>query len=153
MSRIKPPYELFAVFSLAMHVGLGCSRPSSLKTLVCADTRKGHRLYVKTPWVLRIDEAQKTAELVVHVPAESVRDGVPKGNRLGRVHVTERAYEVIIPADSGDKEKGESWARMQLAFEIDRFTGLGTVEWGERKYGETIDTPVRCQAGPESPRI
>ncbi len=90
--------------------------------------------------------------MIVHVPAESIRSGVPEENRAGRVHVSERAYEVTIPADSG-VDGAQAWSRMQFSFEVDRFTGVGKAELGERRYGETLQIPVHCDAGTQRPKL
>ena len=105
---------------------LGCSR-ARLQALSCTDTQAGHR--EEPPWILRLNETQETVEMVVHVPAESVRNGVPEGGRLGRVVTSERAYEITIPADSGGLGT-KAWSRMQFSFQIDRFTSKGTLEIG-----------------------
>lgn len=139
------------VFFAAVAVTFGCSR-SQPHTLTCTDTREGRSLHQESPWVLRIDEARQNAEMVVHVPAESIRGGVPEGNRKGRVLASERAYEVTIPADSGG-QGAEAWSRLQFTFEVDRFTGMGTVELGERKYGETLRIPIRCEVGQQTPKL
>jgi hypothetical protein len=90
--------------------------------------------------------------MVVHVPADSIQSGVPAGNRSGRLYVTERAYEITVPADSGGQGE-QAWARMQFHFEIDRYSGMGTLEVGEKRYGETAEFPIRCDPGPQSPRF
>jgi len=139
-------------FLATILAGWGCSSASPVSTITCSDTRVGHPLRQNSPWILRIDEAHQTAEMIVHVPADSVRRGTPEGNRSGRVHVSERAYEVTIPADSGG-EGAEAWSRMQFTFEVDRFTGAGTAELGERKYGETLQIPVQCEAETQGPNL
>jgi uncharacterized RDD family membrane protein YckC len=124
---------------------------ASPRILMCYDNTEGRSQV--DPWVLRIDEAKSRAAMVVHVANESIRRGVPPGNRIGSLDVSERAYSVLIPADSGQLGTPSAWGRMQFAFEIDRFTGLGKLEIGEEKYGETLKFPLRCLAGQASPRL
>ncbi|MBI4445610.1 MAG: hypothetical protein HY645_06835 [Acidobacteria bacterium] len=117
--------------------------------LVCHDVSEVQ----KSPWVLRINQAEKTAEMIVDVPTDSINIGVPPGNRRGRlVAASERTYEVVIPADSGGQGQ-QAWSRMQFAFEIDRFTNNGTLAIGEERYGEVPKYQIRCEAGPRSPRF
>ena len=117
-------------------------------TVVCYDTKSTQR----SPWVLRINKAETSAEMIVHVPTDSIKNGVPPGNRRGRLVLSERTYEVVIPADSGGQGQ-QAWGRMQFAFEIDRFTKRGTLSIGEEKYGEVPKFDIRCEAGPESPPL
>lgn len=140
MTQVKSSLMVVSIFSV--FVG-GCSK-STTTTISCSDTRPGRQN--ESPWILRIDEAKKTAEMVVHVPADSIRIGVPPGNRIGRADISERTYEIIVPADSGGEGKG-AWNRMQFSFEIDRFTGTGKLNIGEEKYGETALFPLRCEHG------
>jgi hypothetical protein len=118
-------------------VSPGCSAPSTPVLITCTDTSLENRA-LSPAWILRLNEARQTAEMIVHVPAESVRRGEPE-NRLGRVHASERAYEVTIPADSGG-EGADAWSRMQFSFEIDRFTGVGTA-----KLTDTLHIPIHCE--------
>jgi hypothetical protein len=111
----------------------------------CDDTTP--LLTPSSPWILKLDKAKQIAELVIHVPAESIRSGTPAGNRSGRVLVSERTYEVTIPAESGGTGK-DPWFRARLVFEIDRFTGMGTVEVGDRNPSENVKPllyPIRCE--------
>jgi hypothetical protein len=100
-----------------------------------------------SPWILKIDKARQAAELVVHPPFESIPSGAPAGNRTGHVTASERAYEVTIPGESGGAGSG-AWFRARLAFAIDRFTGMGTVELGEAKSAQhlkPLQYPIRCE--------
>lgn len=103
-------------------------------------------------WVLNLTAAKGTAEMVVHVPTESIDSGVPAGNRAGTLLVSDRAYDVTIPSDSGG-QGDQRWGRMQFQFEIDRYTGVGTLWIGEAKYGERAKTPLMCEAGSNGPRF
>ena len=125
----------------------GCSAPEPI-TLVCDEEKEADA----STWVLQIEETERAAEFVVHVPTESIRLGVPPGNRVGSLHVSDRAYEVIIPSDSGGQGE-EAWARLQFSFEIDRYTGSGTLEIGERDRGEVVEIPISCHSGSASPRL
>jgi hypothetical protein len=109
--------------------------------LECHDAEKqdGH------PWVLRINEEEDTAEMIVHVPADSLALGVPSGNRLGDLLASERGYSITIPETA--------WARMQSAFEIDRYSGSGTLKIGEERYGEVAVFKLRCTKGSSSPEL
>ena len=124
---------------------LGCT--ARAPTLVCHDTKE----IEKSPWILHINETDKIAEMIVHVPTGSINIGVPTGNRRGRLLASERTYEVIIPADSGGE--GQHACRMQFAFEIDRFTNNGILAIGEERYGEVAKYQIRCEPGPESTRF
>jgi hypothetical protein len=128
-------------------VVFGCSAQTT-PTLVCNDIKETQ----KSPWILRINEAEKIAEMIVHVPPDSINIGVPPGNRRGRLVASERMYEVVIPADSGGQGQ-QAWSRMQFAFEIDRFTNNGILAIGEERYGEVPKYQIRCEPGPESPRL
>jgi hypothetical protein len=88
------------------------------------------------PWVLKIAPSSNRAEMVVHVPDESLRQGVPAGNRRGTLTISGRAYSAMIP--------GDAWGRMRFTFEIDRVTGNGLLEIAEKRYGETARYPLRC---------
>jgi hypothetical protein len=115
--------------------------------LACKDTSgRG----VDGPSVLSLTAATGTAEMVVQVPTDSIDRGVPPGNRAGIVLVSDRAYEVTIPGDSGG-QGDQGWVRMQYRFEIDRYTGVGTLWIGEEKHGERARTPLHCEAstGPQ----
>jgi hypothetical protein len=117
----------------------------SATTLICsppADTG-----LTETPWVLRIDTASSSVEMVVHPRGDSTLGGIQKGNRLGRVSSSERDYSILFPADP------DPLGAMQFAFVIDRFTGRGKLEIGELKYGDTAKYPVYCAAGPASPKL
>ena len=61
---------------LPLAVVISCSAQTT-PTLVCHDVRE----IQKAPWILRINEAEKAAEMIVHVPTESIDIGVPPGNR------------------------------------------------------------------------
>lgn len=137
------------LFLELLFLGLACS-PSVRRTLVCDDTREASR--DQEPWILWIDEAQQTADMVVHVPAESIKQGTPAGNRRGSVLTSERAYEVTIPSDSGGQGE-QRWVRLQFRFRIDRYTGAGTLTIGEKQHGEVLQTPIRCDPGPAVPRF
>jgi len=102
--------------------------------------------------MLRINEGEKIAEMIVHVPSDPINIGVPPGNRRGRLVTSERTYEVVIPADSGGQGQ-QAWSRMQFAFEVDRFTNNGTLAIGEDRYGEVPKYQIRCEPGPESQRL
>jgi hypothetical protein len=100
-----------------------------------------------SPWILKIDKASQVAELVVHASFESIGSGAPAGNRTGHVLVSERAYEVTIPGESGGAGS-DAWFRARLAFAIDRFTGMGTVELGEESPAQNLkplEFPIRCE--------
>lgn len=125
----------------------GCTTQTT-PTLVCHDVKA----IQESPWILRINEGRKTAEMIVHVPSDSINRGVPPGNRRGRLVASERTYEVIIPADSGGQGQ-QAWSRMQFAFEIDRFTNDGILAIGEERYGEVPKYQIRCEVGPEQPRL
>jgi hypothetical protein len=140
-----------AVAGLALGLSLAalsCSRMEST-TLVCkaASGRSADQ-----SWVLNVDASRQTAEMVVHVPAESIARGTPQGNRRGTAMISERAYEITIPGDSGGTGV-QGWVRLEFQFEIDRYTGLGTLGIGEAKHGERAITQLRCQAGPKSPQL
>jgi hypothetical protein len=132
-----------------LFLAFGCSAWAP-KILTCQDASDAVRQ--TQPWILRIDEAQRIAEMVVYVPAKSIRQGTPAGNRRGTVLVNERAYEVTIPSDSGGQGE-QRWARLQFQFVIDRYTGLGTLTIGEKQRGDVIETPIRCEPGAKSPRL
>ena len=102
------------------------------------------------PSVFRLYPSSNVAEMIVHVPKESVDRGVAPGNRKGTLHSTERAYEIDIPADAGGSGD-QSWLRMRFALSLDRFTGQGTLEIGESRYGEVAKIPVQCSAAQQKP--
>jgi hypothetical protein len=136
-----------AAFGLSLAV-LSCSSAEST-VLICKDTSgRG----TDQSWVLNIDTSKRTAEMVVHVPAESIARGTPTGNRNGTAAISDRAYEITFPGDSGGTGD-QSWVRLQFQFEIDRYTGVGTLSIGEEKYGERAITQLRCEPGPHSPRL
>ena len=60
--------------------------------------------------------------------------GVPPGNRTGKLFTNDRTYVVTVPSDSGG-EGDDTWFRMAFRFEIDRYTGTGTMTFGERADG------------------
>ena len=127
----------------------GCSRPvTSGQVLTCYDTKDPQQ----GPWVVRIDDDQHTAEMIVHVPEESVRIGVPAGNRRGHVVTSERAYSIMIPADSGGSGDN-AWVRLQFAFEIDRYSKSGVLQIGKRQFGDTLSYNLRCEPGPAAPPL
>lgn len=136
------------VLSGLLSLAAGCSDrdPSAL---VCRATGPNNS---KQSWVLRINEAERSAEMVVHVPSDSIARGTPVGSRSGSVLVSERAYDVTIPSDSGG-QGDQAWVRLQFQFEIDRYTGQGTLWIGEERTGERSRTPLSCEAVPGSPRI
>ena len=101
---------------------------------------------------MNISGASGTAEMVVHVPADSRGRGVPAGNRAGTVLVSDSAYDVTIPGDSSGPGD-QAWVRLRFQFEIERNTGVGTLWIGEEKYGERARTPIRCEAGSNRPRF
>lgn len=127
---------------------LGC-RSAQTTTLACAGAiGRG----ADETWVLNLTAAKAAAEMVAHVPADSIDQGVPAGNRVGTVLVSDRAYEVTIPGDSGG-QGGRRWVRLQFQFEIDRYTGVGTLRIGEEEYGERTTTPILCKAQSNGPRF
>ena len=136
-----------AMFALCL-AALSCSgTPPTV--LICKDA-SGRGM--EQSWVLKVDASERTAEMVVHVPAESIAGGTPAGNRLGTALISERAYDITIPSDSGGSGS-ESWVRLQFQFEIDRYTGLGTLWIGEEKHGERPMTKLSCESGRSSPRL
>ena len=129
-------------------VALSCSDTKST-VLVCTDaTGRG----TDHSWVLRVDTSNGTAEMIVHVPSDSIARGTPAGNRHGTAVTSDRAYEITIPGDSGGTGD-QSWVRLQFQFEVDRYTGAGTLWIGEEKHGERAVTKLRCELGSNSPRL
>ena len=147
MQSSKSPRFPSWLVGLLLSVVFGCTAQTS-PALICHDIKE----IQKSPWILRLNEAKKTAEMIVHVPTDSINIGVPPGNRRGRLVASERTYQVVIPADSGGQGQ-QAWSRMQFAFEIDRFTNNGTLAIGEERYGEVPKYQIRCEAGPQSPRL
>jgi len=127
---------------------LGCTSAQPT-TLLCRDTSgRG----VNGTWVLSLNAPKGTAEMVVHVPTDSIDRGVPAGNRAGTLHVSDRAYDITIPGDSGG-QGDQRWVRMQFQFDIDRYTGVGTLWIGEEKHGERAKTPLRCEPRSNGPQF
>ena len=102
--------------------------------------------------MLRVLESDGRAEMVVHVPAESLGHGVPAGNRTGRLVVSERAYEMTFPGDSGGVGD-QAWVRLQFQFEIDRYTATGTMWIGEGSILDRSATAITCEVASNAPRM
>jgi hypothetical protein len=116
-------------------------------TLVCEDREVNRVMHV-----LKVTASSRTAELVVHVPQESIDRGTPAGNRRGSALVSDRAYEITIPGDSGGQGE-QVWSRLKFQFEIDRYSGTGTLWIGEEEHGERAARPIRCRAEDGTPRL
>lgn len=127
-------------------VSVGCSSRETT-TLICSDSTVNSVTHV-----LKVTAASRTAELVVHVPQESIDRGTPAGNRLGTALVSDRAYEITIPGDSGGQGE-RAWSRLKFQFEIDRYSGNGTLWIGEERDGERVIRSIRCKAGEGTPDL
>lgn len=138
----------FAILSAFVAMAVACEMDSDLVVLGCRETKPWFGGESHT-WILRLHPRAKTAEMVVHVPADSVAAGVPAGSRRGILLTSERQYDVEIPVDEGGSGK-DSWFRPSFNFEIDRFSGAGAV----RIAGK--DAPVRgvqCAPVSDKPKI
>lgn len=76
-----------------MLAAASCSGPESV-TLPCEDATVS-----KVTHVLKVTPSSRAAELLVHVPQDSIERGTPSGSRIGRALVSDRAYDITIPAD------------------------------------------------------
>lgn len=114
---------------------------ASTRVLACRDTAP--RAGDAPLWILRLSLVERLAELVVHVPADSVAAGVPPGSRKGTLHASERQYDVAIPLDEGGVGTSK-WSRAGFFFEVDRYTGAGRVYVGG-KTPEAEPSRIQCE--------
>lgn len=147
--EVPRSHHRFATLASALGLvlaSISCSRPETT-TLICEDSTVNSVMHV-----LKVTASSRTAELVVHVPQESIDRGTPARNRLGTALVSDRAYEITIPGDSGGQGE-QAWSRLKFQFEIDRYSGNGTLWIGEERDGERPIRSIRCTAGEGTPRL